>query len=167
MGKTEAALKHYDQSLKIKQMYEKRDLQPHTYAMMGNVYLATGEYTKAIAPLRSALAIFKDIGNAKNEGLVLLNMTELFINIGQFDEATKLIADADKMLSDFQDPTIVGYLNYFKGNIAFQKLEISKATKHIGNSIEQFQISQKLQKAYNRYLLLVQISIKLQMQFEL
>ena len=157
LGDTKTALKYYNESLKIKQKYEKRDLQPHTYAMIGNVYLSTGEYTKAIAPLSSALAIFQDIGNAKNEGLVLLNKTDLFINIGNFDEATKLIAYADKMLSDFQDPPIVGYLNYYKGNIAFQKLEIIRAIKHIRNSIEQFQIAQKQQEAYKRYLLLVQI----------
>jgi tetratricopeptide (TPR) repeat protein len=157
LGDTEAALKHYNKSLKIKQMYEKRDLMPHTYAMIGNVYLSTGKYTKAITPFSSALAIFQDIGNSKNEGLVLLNLTELFINIGKLDEAKKLIADAEKILSDFQDPTIAGYLSYYKGNIAFQKLEISKAIQHIGDSIEQFQITQKQQEAYKRYLLLVQI----------
>ena len=159
LGDTGAALKYYEQSLKIKQMYERRDLQPHTFAMIGNVYLYTGEYTKAIAPLSSALAIFRDIGNIINEGLVLLNMTELLINIGQFDEAKKLITDAEKILSDFQDPAIVGYLNYYKGNIAFQRLEITKAIKHIESSIEQFQIAQNQQDTYKRYLLLVRILI--------
>ena len=34
-------------------------------------------------------------------------MTELFINIGQFDEAKRLLTDAESMLFDFQDPAIV------------------------------------------------------------
>ena len=153
------ALKYYQKSLDIKKKYEDRLLQASSYAQIGNIHLIEGEYSTSISNLKQSLAIYRDFGHTFNEGRVMLIITEAYLKVGELDIAQNLINDADNLLSEYNDPTILGTSNVYKGILAFYKTNKSKAIDYITNGIEQYQNAQKQAQAFENNLLLAQIHI--------
>ena len=159
LGEHKEALKYYQKSLDIKKKYEDRLLQASSYAQIGNIHLIEGEYSTSISNLKQSLAIYRDFGHTFNEGRVMLIITEAYLKVGELDIAQNLINDADNLLSEYDDPTILGTSNVYKGILAFYKTNKSNAIEYITNGIEQYQNAQKQAQAFENNLLLAQIHI--------
>ena len=162
LGDQKEALSYFQKSLGIKKEYGDRLLQASSYGQIGNVQLEIGNYSEAINYLKRSLAIYRDFGHYFNEGLATLIVIEAYIEIGQFDEAKNLIDQAESILEEYKDPTIKGLILTYRGTIEFYESNSDAAISHLESSIEQFQIAQKSEQAFQAYLLLIQIFIHIQ-----
>mgnify|MGYP006105524529 FL=1 len=162
LGDQKEALSYFQKSLDIKKEYGDRLLQASSYGQIGNVQLEIGNYSEAINYLKRSLAIYRDFGHYFNEGLATLIVIEAYIEIGQFDDAKNLIDQAESILEEYKDPTIKGLILTYRGTIEFYESDSDAAISHLESSIEQFQIAQKSEQAFQAYLLLVQIYIHMQ-----
>ena len=60
--------------------------------------LEIGNYSEAINYLKRSLAIYRDFGHYFNEGLATLIIIEAYIETGQFDDANRLIDQAENVV---------------------------------------------------------------------
>ncbi len=89
-GKYKEAIKIYNEILEeiphkeLENDREFREIQALTFGYLGNGYRNLGKYSKSFNSYGSALEIFKDIGDIRNQGTYIYNLGLAYRDIGQF-----------------------------------------------------------------------------------
>lgn len=130
-----------------------------TLYIVGNNYLALGDYEKALQYYEHSLIIGERYGFYNNLSDVYISLVDLYAYLGDFDKATRAGANAIKyaelLINEFmlmRSWLSVGKLKHLKGNYvgAIESLEksITIATEDFGDEFYLSQAYEALGKAY-------------------
>jgi len=81
------SLKHYQQSLEIRNEVGDRKGEGVTLNNISKIYKAWGRYDEALVMLQQSLEIRKEVGDRSGEGVTLNNISTLYQDWGRYDEA--------------------------------------------------------------------------------
>ncbi len=134
------ALDMLDEALKVFQEYDMKLDIARTYYNMGLIYAYDkGDSEKAMSLFLQSLEMREKIGNPQGTANVIVNIANIWIDQGRFDQAFKLYDRGLRMSESMKyvDGTVMTY--YYMG-IAFQKMKnFNKSNESLNACIDEAQ----------------------------
>jgi len=113
-----------------------KEIQATIYGYLGNAYRNQGKYSKCIKNYNSALEIFKETGDIRNQGIYKYNLGLVYRNIGQFKKQKKKMEESlhiAKMIRDIRgESKAIGGIASARGYLG----DYDKAVRDHKKSIE-------------------------------
>ena len=75
---------------------------------LGNRYSETGEHRRALELYEQALVIVREIGDRRNEGYALLNLSLIYVNFGDLAAAVQAAEASHRIREEIEDPRAAG-----------------------------------------------------------
>ncbi|EKU96560.1 filamentous hemagglutinin family N-terminal domain protein [Leptolyngbya sp. PCC 7375] len=121
-GNYSEAIKLYQQSLLISQKHQNREHQNRVqegqiHANLGNTFLATRNFTKAIEHYHQSLMIFQELDNPSGEGQILRSLGNVHLSLGQYEQAIELYQKSLSIAQDIGNPYGEGEILSNLGNV--------------------------------------------------
>ncbi|HEV2779463.1 MAG TPA: tetratricopeptide repeat protein [Actinophytocola sp.] len=104
LGAFDEARRHVDSMLEQNRRRGNRRGEASALKSRGIVYVQTGQLQLAVAAFREALALMSEVGQARSQGLLLINLGETLLTLGQVSEAVAHLDTARRLLSTLDTP---------------------------------------------------------------
>ena len=142
LQEVDLALEQSEKAIQIKEALEQHQSLGASYAFLSNTYYGSGKYTEAIEHAVKALGVFRMNEMTLFEGRILTLIADLYMLIGQYDNMSKYIKEADVILKDFNESFLLGKIERMKAIYALYNNNSDDAIENINNAIDLFEIAE-------------------------
>lgn len=142
LQEVDLALEQSEKAIQIKEALEQHQSLGASYAILSNTYYGSGKYTEAIEHAVKALGVFRMNEMTLFEGRILTLIADLYMLIGQYDNMSKYIKEADVILKDFNESFLLGKIERMKAIYALYNNNSDDAIENINNAIDLFEIAE-------------------------
>jgi len=139
---TDQAIEQNKIAIKIKEDLEEFKSISLSYAVLANTYYAKRDFSQAKEHAIKSLGISRKYGMSNIEGRVLVLLSDILMQCGNYEEMNKYLKDAEIILHSFNDPFLSGKLDFMKVQYFLSENDFDTAFEHLENSIENFKISE-------------------------
>ena len=129
------ALNYYTNTLKIALKYNIKDLIAGSYLNVGNTFFRKKNYTVALSNYEKSYQIFNQIDNPIGITQSLQNRGVIYFSLNQFNEAEKLLLEANKKAKEFELNGSVASINLTLTSIYIAKGAYDKAEEFLKEGV--------------------------------
>lgn len=159
-SKYEESIKYYEQTLDLFIKINEQKGILTTYANLGDLYLLTRDYNKALEALSKALDVSIELKDTFAQGVILLSFGEAYIGLNMYDEGLKKIDLANNLFktkNSFREKAIT---NHLYGVIYLKKNNYINAEYYLKNSLKTCIEIKNLKYIKKNYYFLHELNLK-------
>ncbi len=145
---------HYYQDLAFEPSAGLEDLTPLANAHMnkGSIYKMQSKHPEALKEYFEALRLFEEQGHQKGKGMVLQNISIVYILLRNHDQALKYLKEAETIALEINDMENLGTVLISLTNI-YRETDVPKAIDHAKRALEIYR------EMDNKYALAITLSV--------
>lgn len=136
MGKLEAAIESFAETLVIYRMLELPRLEARALNNMGIIFTTLAEYEEALHHYKSALAIDQKLGDRVGVGITLGNIGQTYADLGDMDRAERYLRKAIKMATRMDDVAAMVDVLIALGQVQLQRGDTERAMDLLKRGLE-------------------------------
>lgn len=129
------ALNYYKNTLKIALKYNIKDLIAGSYLNIGNTFFRKKNYNVALNNYEKSYQIFNQIDNPIGITQSLQNRGVIYYSLNQFNEAEKILLEANKKAKEFELNGSVASINLTLTSIYIAKGAFAKAEEFLNEGV--------------------------------
>ena len=114
-----------------------------SYGSMTNTYFKLGDYSKALEYGTKALGAFRKNEMVNFEARVLALIADIYMLLGDYTKMSEYMEEAKIILKDFNEPFLLGKLEFMRSRYSLQKNDFESALEYIDNCIDLFEMSEQ------------------------
>ncbi|TKB95543.1 tetratricopeptide repeat protein [Pedobacter cryophilus] len=129
------ALNYFENTLKIAQKYNIKELIAGSYLNIGNTFSRKKNYNFALSNYEKSSQIFNEINNPVGITQSLQNRGVIYFSLNQFNEAEKLLLEANKKAKEFELNGSVASINLTLTSIYIARGAFDKAEEFLKEGV--------------------------------
>ena len=128
LGKLDEALRHFEQSLAIKQQINDKRGEAASLNEMATIYSSQGRIDEAVDGYKKSVEIRAKLGDRGGQGLVLLNLGGLYLDRARYDDALGAFKEALQIYRDLGDAPRQALCLSNIGNLFFARAQYRRSS---------------------------------------
>lgn len=159
-NKHEESIKYYKQALNLFIKINEPKGILTSYANLGDLYLLTGNYNKALDVLSKALIVAIELNDEHAQGIILLSFGEAYYELGKYDEGLNKIDLAFNLFNKNNSSREKALANHLYGVFYLKKRSYLKAESYLKKSLNSCLEINDLEFIKKNYYFLHELSLK-------
>ena len=137
LGQYDSAYVFLDKALEYAKIIDEPFITGNVYMNKGSVFKMEAAYPEALAEYFQALTYFKKAGNERAQGMLLQNISVVYLLLRKMDMAQKYLDQAEKIAIKLKDQENLGGILISKSQI-YQETDIAKAIEASERAVQIF-----------------------------